>query len=302
MKAYRASRKFSDALVTVVKAVILVVLVCYCISLLFPIVWMVINSLKDEYDYAVDLFGFPTIWKFSNYSTVLRLIRVPVRIGKGIRNVGIGLMVYHSLFRAILTPAVTVFFKACCAYCLAKYTFRGRRFLYRLGIVVMILPIVGALPSALMVHKALGTYNNMYLFLVISPNNIFGMDFLIFYGAFKVLSWEYAEAAFIDGASHYTVMFRIMLPMVLPLCVVYFVLGFLGTWNDYSTPLIWLPSYPNLAYGLYYFQLSTTSGAEGTSSPMILAGYTIVMIPTVILYLLCHKVIIEKFTVGGLKE
>lgn len=86
---------------------------------------------------------------------------------------------------------------------------------------------------------------------------------------------------------------------MLPTGAVLFVLGFLGSWNDYMTFLTWLPSYPNLAVGLYLFQYESAIYMVGT--PTVLAGFTVAAIPTSLLYLCSRKLIMSKFTVGGLK-
>ena len=90
------------------------------------------------------------------------------------------------------------------------------------------------------------------------------------------------------------------LPMILPTDMVIFVLSFLGSWNDYQTFMIWLPSTPNLAYGLYMFQ-GISRKLYKASTVEIMAGFSLVIIPTVILYVSSQKLILSKFTVGGLK-
>ncbi|HAS56207.1 MAG TPA: hypothetical protein DCR94_02960, partial [Firmicutes bacterium] len=83
-----------------------------------------------------------------------------------------------------------------------------------------------------------------------------------------------------------------------------FLLSFLGAWNDYASFKIWLPSYSNLAYGLYEFQdnvLNLAGGGNAGTVPMVMAGFTIVVIPTILVYFLSQKLIMSKFTVGGLK-
>ena len=133
-----------------------------------------------------------------------------------------------------------------------------------------------------------------------SPGVCFsGVWFLLFYAAFQGVPWEYAEAAFIDGAGHYKVMFRIMLPLMIPTFSAIFLLSFLSTWNDYNTFIMWLPSYANLAYGMYLFQMDASS--YGASMPQIMAGFIICMIPTVIIYIASQKLITSKLMIGGLK-
>ena len=116
---------------------------------------------------------------------------------------------------------------------------------------------------------------------------------------FKGVSWEYAEAAFIDGAGHMRVFVTILLPFVLPFCFVNFLLSFLGFWNDYSQFLTMLPGYANLAFGMYLFQ--NDAAAYGATPPQIMAGFLYICIPTVTLYLCFQKLIITKMNMSGLK-
>ena len=113
------------------------------------------------------------------------------------------------------------------------------------------------------------------------------------------MSWTYAEAAQIDGAGRYRIFFDFYLRMAMPQAVVLMVLGFMGTWNDYSTYLVWLPSTTNISYGMYLFNLR--AGAYRVSLPELMAGFTMVTIPTIILYACTQKIINRKFMVGGLK-
>lgn len=283
------------------KYTLTVVLIVYCVSLLIPLAWLLISSFKDEFGYALRPLGLPDIWYFKNYVEVFSYMNIKVVTAKGTIIFNFLDLAFNSLVRAVGTPLIFVFFQTICAYTIAKYKFRGSNFIYMLGLVIMILPIVGSLPSSLMIHKALGLYDNMYPLMLMAPAVVFGMNFLILYSSFKNIPWDYAEAAFIDGAGHWRVMLRIMIPMMFPTCVVLFVLGFLGTWNDYMTVVVMLPSYPNLAYGLYIFQYQASVGGQGASTPMVLTAFVIVMLPTVALYLAAQKFILQKFIVGGLK-
>ncbi len=292
--AIRVAERFLIVLIGVVIAL-------YCISLLIPLIWLAYSSLKDEISFALSAFKFPERLEWANYAKVFQYLQVPVVTSRGTVMYGFESLALFSLARSVCIPLLVTFVQACCAYVLAKYKFFGNHFIYALGIFVMIMPIVGNLPSAMIIYKALGVYDNLLMNILTAPSNIFGMNFLILYAAFKGTPWEYAEAAFIDGAGHFRIMLSIMLPMALPMCAVLFILSFLGIWNDYTASLIWLPSYPNLAFGLYVFQNGATAGSEGASTPVVLAGFMVVMIPTVVLYLASQKLILSKFNVGGLK-
>jgi len=288
----------------IVKTILLIMMLAYCVSMLFPLLWMVYTTFKSELEFTInavslpeDIFGIG----FSNYESMLDIFVIDVIKNGYPAEYGFPEMFGFSVIWAFSTSLINVFFTTIVAYVMAKYRFRGREFLYALGIFIMITPIVGNFPSAMNVKKALGVYNNMWLTILTTPSTVFsGVHFMLMYAAFKHVSWTYAEAAFIDGASHYKVMFGIMIPLVLPTCAVLFVLQFLGAWNDYGTFIIWLPSYPTLAYGMLTFQ--SNSAKYGATVPQIMAGFTIVAIPNIILYLAAQKLILAKFSVGGLKE
>ena len=274
-------------------------LTVYCFSLLLVLFWLVYTSLKSNSEYIYSTFSFPKRLEFKNYSEAFIKMRTPITVPQGVVSIGIGEMAFNSVIRSFSCSLIIVFCTTCVAYVVGMYDFKGRNFIFNLGIVVMILPIIGSLPSAMMIRKNLGIYDNMLLYILTCPSNVFGMNFLILIGAFKSLPKAYKESAQIDGAGHHAIFYRIYLPMILPTCAVLFILQFLGSWNDYMTPMIWLPSYPNLAYGMYYFERNAQ--VYEANVPTILAGFTIVMIPTTIIYIFSQKLIVSKFTVGGLK-
>ncbi len=286
------------------KAVLWTLMILYCVSMLFPLLWMIYTTFKSEFEFTINAFDFPKAIAetgFSNFKNMLEIFVMPVIKNGYPAEYRFPQMFGFSVIWAFSTSFINVFFTTIVAYVMAKYRFRGREFLYALGIFVMITPIVGNFPSAMTVKKALGVYDNMLLTILTTPSTVFsGVHFMLMYAAFKHVSWTYAEAAFIDGASDHMVMYAIMIPLVLPTCAVLFVLQFLGAWNDYGTFIIWLPSYPTLAYGMLTFQANADK--YGATVPEIMAGFTLVAIPNIILYLAAQKLILAKFTVGGLKE
>ncbi|MBQ8725962.1 MAG: carbohydrate ABC transporter permease [Clostridia bacterium] len=287
-----------DVVSKVLIAIMLVVLIVYCISLLILPVWMILTSFKNSIEYVNNSFGWPENFYFLNYSGVFE--KLQIRITDFVIYNVFHMLGFSTLY-SLGSSLINVFFTTCMAYVLSKYKFFGSNFIYNLGIVVMIVPIIGSLPSAMMVRDALGVYNNMFLHIITSPSTCFsGTNFLLLYGAFKSLPWDYAEAVFIDGGNDFTAFFKMFLPMILPTATVIFVLSFLGSWNDYQTFMIWLPDTPNLAYGLYQFQGVSRQLYKATIGE-IMAGFSLVIIPTVVLYSASQGLILSKFTVGGLK-
>lgn len=280
---------------------LLIVLIVYCISLLVPLFWMLIASFKSFDDYILNSFGLPKTWEFGNYLEVFDVFKVAYK-GKNGGRVTYGFlpMAYYSILWTFGTSIVHVILNAMCAYALAGFQFKGKEFIYNLGILVMVIPIVGAMPSAMILREQLHIRNNMILLMLTSENCAFsGLHFLLLYAAFKGISTTYREAVYIDGGNNYTAFFKVVLPMVLPSMVAVFVLKFLASWTDYSTFLIWLPSYPSLSVGMFLFEQSATK--TGVSMPVVLATFVVVTIPTTALYFATQNILMSKFTVGGLK-
>ncbi len=288
------------------------VMIVYCLSLLFFPLWMIKVSFQAETDYLYNTIGFIKEWDFSNYLKVFSQLSYTNKVvythnGVQLVSSNVWKMALTSVVYAGGISFVSVAITTGVAYVLAKYKFPGSKFLFALGIVLMIVPIVGNTPSAMVIRSKwlIPTYDNMFLTIMTSNCVAFsGLNFLLIYGAFKSLPWDYAEAVFIDGGGHYSAFFKMYLPMILPTSAVIFLLSFLGAWNDYASFKIWLPSYSNLAYGLYEFQdnvLNLAGGGSAGTVPMVMAGFTIVVVPTVIVYFLSQRLIMSKFTVGGLK-
>ena len=275
-----------------------ILLFLYSLSLLFPIFWTILSSLKGRIDFHVNPFGLPEVWQFDNYTTAFNKLYVRIQTPTGSRNVYMVEMLFNTVCYALGGTIITTMSHCFVAYACAKYRFRFGKVLYGFVIVALIMPIVGSLPSELQLIRAIGFYDNL-LGIVIMKAGFLGTNFLIFYATFKGISWEYAEAALIDGASHWKILFHIMIPLAKTTVLVTGLLSFITMWNDYQSPMIYLPSYPTVAYGLFTYQFSLDQ--EINSVPMQLAGCTLTMFPIFVLFLIFQDKLIGNIAIGGLK-
>ena len=282
----------------------MVLLILYCLSLVIPFIWVILSSLKTRVDFILNPFGLPGKyhggWEFRNYIDVFEkmFIKVSYSDGRAPRNVYLPEMFLNSLVYAIACTFVTTLSYCVTAYVVAKYKFFFGKVLYSTVIVTMIIPIVGNLPSMINLMSTIGFYDNV-LGLVIMKASFTGTNFLIFYATFKGISWEYAEAAFIDGASHVRVMFTIMLPLAKVTILALSLMTFIGIWNDWQTSMIYLPSFPMAAYGLYVFQFSNVNAVSGTN--YLMAACALVVLPILLLFIAFRNKLMGAVAVGGLK-
>lgn len=276
----------------------------YILSFLVMILWTLNSSLKGDRLFTKEPFGlldFNDI-RWENYSIAFNKL-TNSKFFESLNDYvyfDYWKMFLNSFLFAAGTAGMGIFMNFLVAYPMGRYDFPGKKFLFNMAILLMVIPVVGNMSSSLYVRRVLGIYDNMFLH-IITASGGFGMNFMLIYGAVKSVSGSYVDAAKIDGAGDFTIMTRISLPMVFPLMFCLFMIGFTGHWNDYSTILVYLPSSPNLAYGLHLFRSTATTG-DGITDPQVLAAYILVAIPSTIFWCVGQRFVLENYTVGGLKE
>ena len=284
--------------ISVVSIIVLTLLVIYMISLVLPLLWSLITSLKTRTDYMDNPFGFPKTWQFKNYAVAIDHFASSY-VRNGLKTAYIEDMLLNSLIYSIGGSFLGTFVTCIMAYAASRFKFKIGKIIYGIVIITMILPIVGSLPSAIQITKQLGLYDT-YVGMLILQCNFLGMPFLIFYEAFKKVPNDYSEAAYVDGAGNFAILNRIMLPMVKGTFFTIMLIKFVALWNDYNITLEYTPNIKTLAYGLYEY--SHSYNIEISSTPMRLAGCNVLAIPIIIVFLIFHDKIMAGYSEGGIKE
>lgn len=271
-------------------AIVFIIFLIYALSLLFPIVWGFLNSLltRAEFNMVSDTIKLPTKLNFRNYALAWQELSA--------NGISMITMTLNSLWYAAGSTVISVFFSACTAYVTTKYEFPGRKFFHGFAWVTMMIPIMGNMASSLKFYRVLGVADTP-LFMVFSVSAL-SFLYVILYSTFCGLAWEYAEAAFVDGAGHFRVFFQIMLPQVISPMVALFISEFIGRWNDSMTPLIYFPSMPTLASGLYIYQLVAS---RAINYPMLFAALIMCMLPVLILFFIFQEKLMDIQMSGGVK-
>ena len=275
--------------------IVFVMFFLYAASLIFPLLWLLINSLQDRTIYEVNLalgnaFEFPTALHWENYSYAFTQLSY--------NGANIFTMFFNSIWYTLAYTLGGVLMSAFTGYALAKYRFKLRGFMYGVIIFTMTIPTVGTTGALFnLVYNVLHIYDSP-LYVILKHLCGTGLNFLVLYGFFRNVSWSYAEAAFMDGAGHARVFFSIMLPQALPAIVTLSIVSGIAAWNDYMDVLMYLPSFPTIASGMY--GVSRTRPRQGYST-VYFAALVISMLPILIVFTCFSNVIMKNFAVGGLK-
>jgi len=250
-----------------------------------PLVWMVLSSFKPAEQIASDPHRvLPVEWRVANY--VEAVTTMPYF--RYLRN---------SLVLCAGSVLGTLWSSALAAYAFARLRWPWRRELFALLIATMLLPWhVTMIPKFLLLRE-LGLYNTLGALIV---PTFLGDAFSIFLlrQFFLTIPEELAEAARLDGASEWTIFWRIMLPLARPALATVALFQFIASWNDFNGPLLYLndPARFPLAYGLEQFVSSYSSQTN-----LLMAAAVLFTLPIVVLFFFTQRTFLRGIATSGLK-
>lgn len=263
----------------------------YTIFILFafitvlPFLWMVSTAFK----YEQDVFRFPIEWiprsvRWENFTDVFEKIPYITYYG-------------NSLKLAVIITIFTVLTSILAAYAFSKLRFRGRNKLFLAYLATLMVPWQVIMIPQFMIITKMNLADSHWALILTQSFSPFGVFLLRQY--FMGIPNEYSEAAKMDGCSHLKICFKIIVPMAKPGIMTLIIFTFMGTWNDYLAPLIFLNSdnLRTLQLGLKYFQAE-----HSTSFALLMAGTLLALIPVVLVYVVAQKQIIKGLAnAGGIK-
>ena len=278
----KASPYFSSSQVTVVRFVWMTVAAILALMMIFPLMWMVSISFK----HAQDSFSpalLPTEPTFENVTYVLT--EVPF-----IR------YMLNSLFVSVTVTVVALFFHSMAGYALARLRFPGREliFLAIFSTLLVSLPVI-VVPLFIIV-RSLGMLNTYAGIIIPSIFNAFGIFLLRQY--YLSMPREIEEAAVIDGASYWRIYWSVILPLSKPILSALAILFFLANWNAFLWPLT-VASDQNL--WVVQVGIANFKSEYSAAWNYMMAASTIVAIPTLILFLIFQRQIMDSIKTSGLK-
>lgn len=207
---------------------------------------------------------------------------------------------FNSVLYTVCACAGLIFFCAPAAFVMSKFVFRGRKafqtlFSVSLGLPgVMILAPLYMMMVKLNLHNFRGTLIIVYLCTGIAATTVYLMGF------FATVPMTVFESGLIDGCSHISAFYRLILPLAKPGIVTITIFNFIGYWNEYIWALVFSGKQANRTLAVALQTLVTSMQTTGNYQGLF-AGVVIVFIPTVIIYILLSKQIMSGATAGAVK-
>ncbi|MFN8562314.1 MAG: carbohydrate ABC transporter permease [Anaerolineae bacterium] len=274
------ARRFALRLLAYAAFVVLVLI------MLLPFWWMVSTSLKtQQYILHTPPELIPNPLSLESYSQLAQTINL-------------GRTFFNSLFVGVVGTALQVMLASMAAYAFSRMRWRGRSVVFMLYLATMMIPSVVLVIPQFIVVRMLG-WTNTYLALIVPPLfNAFGTFLLR--QAFLALPPDFEEAAFIDGANHFTVFWRVLLPLVKPALATLIVLSFMGSWNSYLWPLFVARVDAVKTVPVVLGELQAGPQAL-TQWNLVMAGAVISVLPILIAYLIAQKWFVQSVVSNGIK-
>lgn len=262
----------------------LLVLVAIAISILYPLIWMVISSMKSYTEIYNNVWGVPSEWLVNNYKSAWEK--------------GIARYFYNSFFITSVTIVGVVLISSMAAYALARYRSR----LVDVGLLIvmvgmMVNPQVCLIPLYTMLDR-MGLINTPWAMILPYIAFRLPLSILLIRSYFIGIPREIEESAIIDGCSDFRIYRSIYLPIARPILVTVVVLTAYYAWNEFLFATIFINSekYKTIPSGLMNFR-----DALQTDWGVLLAGMVISAVPMIILLIVLQKHLVRGLSEGGVK-
>lgn len=262
-------------------------LVLAAVVFAYPIVQMVLDSFKSNTEIIANPAGPPQHWTLSSYADVLSPARSLVR------------NLFNSIVIAATSTVLAVLFCASAAFAFAKLRFRGRKVLFGLFLITMMVPPEVVVPGQFILFARMGAINTLQAQILPEMTPVLGLFLIRQYMA--TIPDEILDAARMDGAGPWSIFLRIVLPISSPVLSAYAILHFLHVWNAYLWPtlvatkdsakpiMVALPELVDPVIGFLPIY--------GT----IMAGCVLATLPLAIVFLVFQNKFMSSVTIGAVK-
>ncbi|GAB6099201.1 carbohydrate ABC transporter permease [Halanaerocella petrolearia] len=251
----------------------------------FPAFWVMMSSLKGRREFTQGHFFPQGALKFGNYIEAWL---------KG----GMAKYYLNSIIVTLVAVSVGIFFSSLAAYAFSRLEFRGREVLFYLFLAMMMLPPQLGLIPLFLILKNLGLYNSRMGLILPYIGGVLPLSIFLMRGYLKEIPPEMDEAAKIDGANHWQIYSRIIMPLTKPILATCIVMAVHGTWNEFllATTLIKDDLLRTIPVGIVQMQVNSAA----INYPRLMAANVISFLPLVIVFIFLQKYFVKGVTGGAL--
>jgi ABC-type glycerol-3-phosphate transport system permease component len=277
---YKLRTNLMRVFVYIILAVLLVITI-------LPIWLLIVNATRSTTEIQQGLSLFPSTHLLDNYQI---LLNKGINIPRGFSN---------SLFVAVASTVITVYFSMLTAYGIVVYEFKGKRFFSNFIVVLVMIPMQLTIIGFFQYMSRLGLTDNYAALILPLIANAGGVFFGKQYLESMVIQ-DLIDAARIDGASELGIFHNIMMPLAMPGAATLGIFAFVASWNNFFNAFILITSLDK--YTLPMLVKTLRGDVYRTEYGAIYLGLAITVVPVIILYVLFSRYIISGIAMGAVKE
>lgn len=278
----KAGNSASGVLCLILKWVIILLFAVYT---LFPLLWLLITSLKTNAEYFNNPFSFPAVPQFQNYINAFS-------------QANLGQMIWNSVTVAVIATAANVFVAAMASYAISRFDFKGKEIFFAIFSAGVMVPLNALMVPYFTIFSRIGLLDSMNALRILYTAIGLPIAVIIIRGFMDSLPREIEEAAYIDGCGFFGRFFQIILPLSKTGLITAATFQFITCWNEfvYANLLTSSPQNKTIQIGIRYFTNQFTTDYVSMYAAIIIA-----IVPSVLGYALFQKQIISGMTSGAVK-
>ena len=261
------------------------IILLFAVYTLFPLLWLLITSLKTNAEYFNDPFSFPAVPQFQNYINAFS-------------QANLGQMIWNSVTVAVIATAANVFVAAMASYAISRFDFKGKEIFFTIFSAGVMVPLNALMVPYFTIFSRIGLLDSMNALRILYTAIGLPIAVIIIRGFMDSLPREIEEAAYIDGCGFFGRFFQIILPLSKTGLITAATFQFITCWNEfaYANLLTSSPQNKTIQIGIRYFTNQFTTDYVSMYAAIIIA-----IVPSVLGYALFQKQIISGMTSGAVK-
>jgi N-acetylglucosamine transport system permease protein len=262
-------------------------LIFILVVMIFPLIWNVYSSFKTNTEFMSNAFALPTNLEWDNYARALLKSDIFGNFMNSIYVVVVSLVV-------IMVCAIPT------AYCLSRYKFFASKIIMNIYMAAIFIQATYIMIPLFLQMNDINMLNKLTPLGIVYAVMQFPFSIFLLSGFLRTIPKDYEEAAMIDGCNHYGILLKIIVPMSKSGIVTVGMLSAMAAWNEYAVALVMITDENKLTIPIGVARLFAVA-RYATDWGAMFAALVIVLIPTIILYCIGQRYLIQGINMGGLK-
>lgn len=279
--------KYSLIKTAIFRWLLRIIMILISIIMLYPLIWNLYSAFKTNTEFLTDAFAPPSSLQWSNFARAIEQSNL-------LNNVGNSVLILIETLLIVLVCAVP------CSYCLVRYNFKGAKTILNIYMACIFIQATVIMIPLFLQMNAMHLLNNRAALGVLYATMQFPFSIFLLSGFMRSIPKDYEEAAMLDGCGPFGVLHHVIVPMAKPGIITVSMISAMSCWNEFPVALVMLTDGKKQTLSLGIAQLFEIQ-KYSTDWGALFAALVLALIPTVVIFLICQRQLIQGMNVGGIK-